>query len=60
MTRLLDEAEAARALSIQPKTLCRWRWEGKGPAFYKIGSAVRYKIDDIEEFISSARRSYND
>jgi predicted DNA-binding transcriptional regulator AlpA len=52
--RLLTEREAAAALSLAPKTLARWRWRGdRGPAYVKLGSAVRYKLADLENFIAS-------
>jgi hypothetical protein len=54
---LLDETNAARILGLSVKTLRRWRWAGKGPAFLKIGGAVRYDRDDLEGFIASARRT---
>ncbi len=53
---LLDETRAARILG-RVKTLRRCRWAGKGPAFRKIGRAVRYAIGDLEAFISSALRT---
>jgi hypothetical protein len=56
-TVLLDEINAARILSLSVKTLRRWRWAGKGPAFRKIGRAVRYAGSDLEAFIASARRT---
>ena len=53
---LLREAEAARHCAVSHLTLRRWRWAGKGPAFHKIGAAVRYDLADLEEFIASGRR----
>jgi len=57
LTGLLDETRAARILGLSVKTLRRWRWAGKGPAFRKIGRAVRYANSDLEAFISSALRT---
>jgi hypothetical protein len=56
-TVLLDETNAARILSLSVKTLRRWRWAGKGPAFRKLGRAVRYALSDLEAFIGSALRT---
>lgn len=50
---LLREIDAAAYLGLAPKTLARWRWAGKGPAFHKIGSAVRYSVLELDSFISS-------
>ena len=54
---LVNEYEAARRLSLSVKTLRRWRWAGTGPAFYKIGAAVRYDQADLEAFIEASRRT---
>lgn len=51
---LLRETDAATYLELAPKTLARWRWAGKGPAFYKLGSAVRYSVDDLDSFVSNS------
>jgi predicted DNA-binding transcriptional regulator AlpA len=56
-TVLLDETNAARILGLSVKTLRRWRWAGKGPAFRKLGRAVRYALSDLEAFIASALRT---
>lgn len=53
---LLNEHQAAEILNIKATTLRRWRWEGKGPSFRKIGSAVRYHADDLNSFIEGASR----
>ena len=55
--RLLNETEAAAMLGLKPATLRRWRWEGRGPRFRKIGGAVRYRPEDLTIFVDSARRS---
>ena len=51
---LLREIDAAAYLGLAPKTLARWRWAGKGPAFHKLGSAVRYSVQELDSFISGA------
>lgn len=40
--------ELAAFLGLSAGTLCTWRYQGKGPNYYKVGNAVRYKIDDVE------------
>lgn len=52
--RLLREVDAAAYLELAPKTLSRWRWAGRGPAFHKFGSAVRYSIEELDAFIANA------
>ena len=46
----------AVCLTDKPGTLRKWRWEGKGPKFFKIGSSVRYSIEDLQNYIAKARR----
>jgi hypothetical protein len=53
---LLREHDAAALLALKPTTLRRWRLEGKGPRFRKIGRAVRYHLDDLASFIDSSVR----
>lgn len=48
--QFLRETEAAEFLGLAPKTLSRWRWAGRGPAFRKFGSAVRYSVEDLTRF----------
>ena len=54
--RLLPESEAANQLGVAVATLRRWRWSGKGPAFRKIETAVRYHPTDLEAYIEACRR----
>ena len=56
ISQLFKEKEAATVLGIKPGTLRKWRWEGKGPKFFKIGSSVRYSIEDLQNYIAKARR----
>lgn len=49
--------QAAQALGIRPGTLEVWRVRGDGPAFLKIGRAVRYRREDIEAFMLAGRRA---
>lgn len=51
---LLKERDAAALLGLAPKTLARWRWRGdRGPAYVKLGSAVRYSVADLEAFVAT-------
>lgn len=40
--------EAADFLGFTAGTLRVWRSQGKGPNYYKVGSMVRYEMDDLE------------
>lgn len=53
---LTAEALAAR-WNMPPSTLSQWRWNGRGPHYFKIGRHVLYKLEDIEAFEEGKRRS---
>lgn len=40
--------EVAAFLGLSAGTLRVWRSQGKGPNYYKVGSTVRYEMDDLE------------
>ncbi len=40
----------ARRWKITPRTLERWRADGKGPRFLRIGRHIRYSQSDILAF----------
>jgi len=47
----------ARMLGISEATLRCWRVQGKGPRFFKVGSLVMYKPDDVHAFIDQCAAS---
>ncbi len=49
---LISEEAAANLLDVSKKTMQMWRWTGKGPSYIKLGRTVRYKIEDIIEYIN--------
>jgi hypothetical protein len=51
-----NQVQLARRWSLSPRTLERWRWLKKGPAFMRIGGAIRYRVEDVESFEAAQRR----
>jgi predicted ATPase len=49
---LLSEGQAAVVLTVKIKTLQAWRGRGGGPKFVKVGRLVRYRQEDLEQFLS--------
>lgn len=49
----LNQIELATRWNISVHTLERWRWQGQGPKFLKIGGMVRYRMEDIEGYEAS-------
>lgn len=46
----LNQVELGRRWSMSHRTLERWRWEGHGPRYLKVGGRVLYRLADIEAF----------
>ncbi|WP_242223618.1 helix-turn-helix transcriptional regulator [Shinella zoogloeoides] len=44
-------------VGISAQTLARWRHEGKGPEYVKIGKQVAYKVAAIRAWLNSMQRS---
>lgn len=55
--RFLSERELAQLLNIKSETLRNWRWDRKGPIYIKIGTNVRYRMSDINDFINKRVRT---
>lgn len=49
--KLMTDVEAAPILSCKPGLLRKWRSQGGGPKYIKIGSLCRYRLEDLENFI---------
>lgn len=57
---LFNEEAAAEYLGgaaspISVRTMQRWRLEGAGPSFIKLGRLVRYRQSDLDDFIQGHR-----
>lgn len=55
LQRLLTYEEAAEILAVKPQTLRQWVCYKRIP-YVKIGSAVRFKPAQIQEFINGSSR----
>ena len=53
---LFDPTDAANYLGLAVQTLSRWRVEGGGPPYLKLGSRVRYDRADLDEWLDQRRR----
>jgi Helix-turn-helix domain len=50
-TPLLGPDEAAKLLNSNPRTIERWRMDGGGPIYIKVGRRVAYRRADLLQFI---------
>ena len=57
---LYNEQAAAAYLGgaltpLSTRTMQRWRFEGFGPSYIKLGRLVRYRQSDLDAFIQNYR-----
>lgn len=48
-TVLLSPRKLAARWGLSEKTLERWRMQGTGPMFLKLGGRVLYRMEEIEQ-----------
>ncbi len=53
----ISEAGLAHTLKLKPVTLRSWRRKGEGPPYYRCGRAIRYKLSEVDQWLS--KRHYN-
>ena len=51
---LEDERALASRLGVTVAALRRWRRFGQGPAYLKLGAAVRYRTEDVEAWLRAS------
>ncbi len=53
---MLTGPEAAKAINLNPFTLARWRMQGKGPKYIRLGGRkgrTRYRRSDVEAWLEA-------
>lgn len=50
---LPTKAVAAR-LQVAEQTLAKWRTEGIGPRYLRMGRTIRYRASDVDAFIEQS------
>jgi predicted DNA-binding transcriptional regulator AlpA len=53
----VTQKQLSRRWGLSPRTLERWRHDGEGPRFIKLGRRVAYRLIDIEAFEAAQLRS---
>lgn len=56
METLLTPDQTAERLCVAEMTLRKWRWEGKGPRFVKMGRKVLYRQVDLNDYVEGQVR----
>jgi len=49
----LTTDQLAGVLGLKKNTLEGWRTQGRGPAFIKVGRAIRYRKTDIDDYLKN-------
>lgn len=57
MKKLLNQKQASRLLNLSPRTLERFRADGRGPLFVRLGALIRYDLDDLMTWVDRNRWS---
>ena len=50
---LLNEHDVARITGLSVASVRRWRLQGRGPKFLKLGASVRYRTADVNGWLDS-------
>ena len=51
----VNDVKAAEIIDSTAQTLRNWRHLGRGPAYSKRGRMVRYRVQDLLDFMSAGR-----
>ena len=52
MPVLLTSSQVSTYLHVPTSTLANWRYQGRGPAFVRLGGHVRYRASDVTDWIN--------
>ena len=52
----LSTQQAADYLGVSLKTIAKWRVQGVGPAYRKIGRIIKYLVNDLDGWADSRLR----
>jgi hypothetical protein len=53
--QFLKDTEASEIYGTAVQTFRNWRYEGKGPAYVKIGSSILYDRKDLDNYWAEHR-----
>ena len=55
-TKWLTVNEAAEYMGITKTCLYQWRARNRGPRYFKLQNQLRYRIEDLDEFLRRCER----
>lgn len=51
--RLLTSRQAAEHLGLKEQTLANWRYQRKGPPYFRVGALVKYDERDLDAWLEA-------
>lgn len=58
MNRLFDQTELAKELGLSERSLERYRLQGNGPRYVRVGlRLIRYREEDVEAWLNQSLRT---
>ena len=57
MPELLTQQQLAEELQVTVRTLERWRREGTGPPWVRVGRSPRYRRQDVDRWLEGTRQN---
>lgn len=48
---LMKPEDVARRYGIEVNTLYQWKYRGEGPKAIKLGGRLRYRSEDVEQWL---------
>jgi hypothetical protein len=51
---LLTEHQLARKLGLTISGMRKLRWAGRGPRYLRLGRVIRYRVQDVEDWLKNA------
>jgi len=54
---LIDTETLAERIELSERTLEKWRVQGRGPAYLKLGGRVLYDLREVEAWLTAQRRT---
>ena len=53
--KIMSPTEAAKYVGLSESMMAKMRCRGGGAVYFKLGRAVRYRQDDLDEWLSARR-----
>lgn len=57
--RWITEKEASQIMGIAIQTLRNWRFKRVGPPYAKVSKAVRYRVDEVVDFMERKKINFD-